>query len=310
MPVRSTADATAAASVVVRDRAPSARRACPLLVALALALHVAWSGQAQAQMQLVFGTYSSDKPSAMVEQIRPALDRVAESLGEALGQRVEIRMQVMKDYKEGVALIVAGHADIARLGPASYVKAKSESPDLDILAMESQGGATTFNGVICVRADSAITDVAQLRGKAFAFGAEDSTLGRYFAQLRLARSGVRAHDLGRYEYLGRHDKVGMSVGTGLFDAGSLEETTFDKLVKNGVPIRAILKYPNATRPWVARAGLEPRLKRLLSQALLTLSDPKALAALRFDGFLAGDDSDYEPTRQAINENSLFFAEAK
>ena len=38
-----------------------------------------------------------------------------------------------------------------------------------------------------------------------------------------------------------------------------------------------------------------------------MSDPKALKALRFDGFFEGDDTDYEKTREAIRENPRFFA---
>ena len=41
--------------------------------------------------------------------------------------------------------------------------------------------------------------------------------------------------------------------------------------------------------------------------MLDLSDPKALKALRFDGFFEGDDSDYAMTREAIRENHRFFA---
>ena len=35
----------------------------------------------------------------------------------------------------------------------------------------------------------------------------------------LMRAGIYAKDLKRFEYLGRHDKVGMAVGAQLFDAG-------------------------------------------------------------------------------------------
>ncbi|MDH3918081.1 MAG: PhnD/SsuA/transferrin family substrate-binding protein, partial [Rhodospirillales bacterium] len=165
----------------------------------------------------------------------------------------------------------------------------------------------TFRGVICVRRDSDITALGQLEGRSFAFGNTRSTLGRYLAQLTLFRSGISAQDLARYEYLGRHDKVGRAVGSGLFDAGAVEETVFAKLVKQGVPIRAIATYATATKPWVARQGLAARVKLALRQALLGLSDRSALQALRFDGFLAGDDSDFGATRQAIKENPRFFA---
>lgn len=273
---------------------------------LLVAVLVQWSTPTYAKVSLVFGTYSSDKPSAMVAQLRPSLDRIAGHMSKILGEEVKVRMQIVRSYEEGVGLIVNNEVDFMRLGPASYVKAKDRNPGIQILAMEKKKGKKTFNGIICVRNDSDITEVSQLRGRTFAFGSRRSTLGRYFAQLHLMRHGIRANDLARFEYLGRHDKVGQAVGSGMYDGGALEETTFGKLVKKGVPIRAIASFSNATRPWVARAGLEPRIEAALRQALIRLSDPKALSALRFDGFLPGDDSEYDRTRVAIRENPHFF----
>lgn len=277
-------------------------------LAAAVALFGAtWSTAGWAKVSLVFGTYSSDKPSAMVAQLRPSLDDIARSMEEILGEEVEISMKVVRSYDDGVALIVEGQVDFMRLGPASYVRAKDDNPGIAVLVMENKRGAKQFNGVIAVHKDSDITDVSQLAGRTFAFGSKRSTLGRYFSQLHLMRHGVLAKDLARYEYLGRHDKVGQAVGSGLFDAGALEGTTFAKLVKKGVPIRAVAKFSNSTRPWVARAGLNADIADALRQAMLELSDPEALKALRFDGFFSGDDGDYEKTRQAIRENHRFFA---
>jgi len=264
---------------------------------------------AHAKRTLVFGTYSPDKPSAMVQQLRPSLNEIARNMSEILGEEVEIKLQVVRDYDDGIGLIVDGKIDFTRLGPASYVAAKAQNPDLEVLAMEKKNGANRFNGVICVRTDSDISEVGQLKGRSFAFGNSKSTLGRYFAQLNLMRAGIYARDLARFEYLGRHDKVGRAVGSRLFDAGALEETTFQKLVKKGVPIRAIATYSNSTRPWVGRAGMEPNVRQALRQALFRLVNPEALRALRFDGFSQGADTDYEPTRRAIKENPRFFARA-
>ena len=283
-------------------------RVARLLPALVVAAVCAGAWPAHAGVSLTFGTYSPDKPTAMVAQLRPSLNEVARHMTDILGEEVEIRLQVVRSYEDGIGQIVAGDVDFTRLGPASYVEARQTNPGLDVLAMENKRGAKRFNGVICVREDSDITELSQLRGRSFAFGNERSTLGRFFAQLTLLRAGIRARDLEQFEYLGRHDKVGQAVGSGLFDAGALEETTFGKLVAKGVPIRAIATFSNSTRPWVSRAGLAPRVKLALRQALLRLSEPEALEALRFDGFLQGDDSDYDATREAIQENPQFFAQ--
>ena len=163
-----------------------------------------------------------------------------------------------------------------------------------------------FYGVICIAQDSDVEDVRDLRGRSFAFGNERSTIGRYLSQRHLLKNGITASDLGRYEYLGRHDKVGTAVGLGQFDAGALKETTFKKLVAKGVSIRALATFPNVTKPWIAREGLPTRIRDAIRASLLAMDDEIVLKALKKDGFLQGNDSDYSPIREAMEENVAFF----
>jgi ABC-type phosphate/phosphonate transport system substrate-binding protein len=160
--------------------------------------------------------------------------------------------------------------------------------------------------VICVRENSDIHSVDQLRGRTFAFGDENSTIGRYLSQLYLLKHGITADDLASYSYLGRHDLVGSVVATGQYDAGALMEKSFNDLVASGMPLRAIGEFPNVTKPWIARAGLSDRVKTALSHALYTLTEPVALDALSKDGFIEGTDSDYDVIRESMERNAEFF----
>jgi phosphonate transport system substrate-binding protein len=206
----------------------------------------------------------------------------------------------------GLTDLVEGTVDFARFGPASYVLAKRQEPDLSILAIESQKGVKVFYGIICVREDSDIQAVAQLRGRSFAFGDESSTIGRYLSQLYLLNHGIRVNQLASYAYLGRHDLVGTAVGLGRYDAGALKDNTYFDLIEAGIPLREIARFPNVTKPWIARAGMAERIKEALATVLLTLDDPVALGALSKDGFLEGDDSDYDTIREAMDRNNEFF----
>ncbi len=275
----------------------------------ALLLLAGFGRTARAEIHLVFGVYASDKPSAMVEQMRPTLDIVERNLAGLLHDRARIELQVLRDYETGIAVLTSGKIDFARLGAVSYVEAKAGAPEIELLASELNGDAPYFHGVICVRRDSPIHAVADLRGKTFAFGAEQSTMGRYVAQLFLAQSGITATDLKAFKYLGRHDRVAAAVAAGQFDAGALEETIFNKMAKESLPIRAIASYRDLTKAWVARVGLDPQVTAKLREALLSVHDPAALAALRFDGFTRTTDADYDPTRAAIRENARFFRKA-
>lgn len=275
-----------------------------LVLALALALGAGVS-TAAAQTTFTFGSYTSEDANELIKQVRPALDVVARGLSEELGHPVTIRIEIARSYEEGVKLIVLRRVDFMRLGAASYVTARENDPGISLLVVESMGGKSRFNGVIAVHRDSDIQELSQIMGRSFAFGNAESTLGRYFAQQRLLRAGLRAQDLTRFAFLERHDLVGLAVGSKQFDAGALEETMFRKLADTGTPIRALTTYPNVTRPWAARSRLEPRLLLALRRQLLAMDDKDALKVMRFDGFLAGREADFEPTRQAMSESKVF-----
>lgn len=261
---------------------------------------------ALADVNLTFGLYSSDKPSNMVRMFRPTLNALEKELQAALGEPVTIKMKISKTYDEGVNQLVSGDVDFSRFGPASYINAKKKSPGLSVLAMESKKGKKVFYGIIAVHNDGAIKTVGDLRGKTFAFGSKSSTIGRYLSQLHLSEHKIKAGDLSKYEYLGRHDKVGEAVAAGLFDAGALKESTFNKLVKADKPIRELARFPNVTKPWIARSGIPARIRQALVDSLLALKDPAVMGNLKITGFLTGNDSDYDTIRRSMERNDDFF----
>ncbi|MCZ6608813.1 MAG: hypothetical protein O7A66_02280, partial [Alphaproteobacteria bacterium] len=49
---------------------------------------------AAAETKIIFGAYSSDKPSAMVAQVQPTLNAISKKIAEMYGEKVTFRMQV------------------------------------------------------------------------------------------------------------------------------------------------------------------------------------------------------------------------
>ena len=275
---------------------------------LFLALLCAAPLQAHAKVTLILGLYPSEKPSNMVEALRPCLNAVEAAMAAELGQKVEIRIQMLSDYVTALNALVAGEVDFARVGPASYVLGKKEQPGLELLATENSHGGVTFEGLIVVRDDSDLHSVADLKGRSFAFVSERSTLGRFFPQAYLAKAGITAKDLGDYDYVGHHEAVGLAVWAGRYDAGALNSRMYRKLLDRGLKLRVIASFENVTRPWVARAGLPVGIAASLRRALLGLDEPEILATLGFDGFLPAQDTYYEPTRRLIAEHIEDYAQ--
>lgn len=263
---------------------------------------------AEDQVQLRFGVYSSNKPTAMVRTFKPILNSLEQRMSEKLQKTVDIRMQIAKSYEEGVSDLTSGKVDFSRFGPASYIEAKNTNPDLEIVAIESKNSKKVIYGIVAINEKSDISSIKELTNKSFAFGNETSTIGRYLSQLYLERNGVRAQDLKDYEYLGRHDKVGTAVGAGDFDAGALNESTFKKLIAKGEKIKELARFPNVSKPWIARAGIDEAVLEALRESLLELSDPDTLKSLKVDGFLSGTDEDYQTIRDSIELNDVFFSD--
>ncbi len=276
-------------------------------IILIVALFLSLGGlDARADVELKFGLYTSDKPSVLKKQFNPVLKALTPLMSEALGQPVKIKFKFSKTYEEGIQDLVDGKVDFVRFGPASYISAKKGNPDIVILAAESKKGKKSFNGVICVAGDSQIQSVGELKGKSFAFGNKLSTIGRYLSQQYLVKNGIKSSDLSSYDYLGSHNKVGIAVARGIFDVGALKDSSFKKLVKKGTGLRSLATFPNMTKPWIARSGLDEKIFTALSNSLLNLKDPAALKVLKKDGFLPAFDADYDVIRSSIDNNSLFF----
>ncbi|MEZ5988843.1 MAG: phosphate/phosphite/phosphonate ABC transporter substrate-binding protein [Planctomycetota bacterium] len=219
---------------------------------------------------LTLGVYTTDKPSTMYEQFNPMTRALEKQLEQRMPWPVEVRLQIFKTYEECQDALVQDKVDFVRFGPASYVIAQRKNAKLQLLAMESNEGKKTFKGYIVVRKDSDIQSLEDLAGRSFAFGDESSTIGRYLSQARLLEAGIDARKLARYEYLGRHDKVYRAVAVGDYDAGALKSSTFEKLDKKKCELRILVAFDNITKPWIARAGLDPKLTAALRDSLLAI----------------------------------------
>ena len=286
-------------------RGSTVRRNRRLLQTLVAALFLSLPMPAAADITLVFGTYAADKPTATVKQHKPFLNYLAGELSAELGEKVTIRMKIAKDYDTGIGHLADGDVDFARFGPASYVTVVERNPGIQIIAIESNGGEKTFKGVIAVHSESDAHSLADLKQRSFAFGSELSTIGRYLAQSHLLDAGIASGDLSGFEYLGRHDVVGTAVGSKKFTAGALKEDTFQKLVKQGVPIKVLIEFDNVTKPWLAASDLDPRVLNAMRRIMLSPPKDEAAASLAKDGFLEGNDLDYDFIRQAMHHSRNF-----
>lgn len=266
------------------------------------------SAQEQPAKVIKFGVYTADKPTDVYNKFHPILEHVSKKLSEQLDRQIKIELIIGKNYDVTVNQLVRGEIDFARLGPASYINAKNANPGIQIVAMELKKGKKIFYGIIFARKDSSINNLEDLKGKRFAFGNKESTIGRYLAQRALLLNGVNAEMLSAYGYLGRHDKVCTAVLAGDFDAGAAKEKTFIKYKERDVNLKEISRFPNVTKPWVSRSNIDSILLNSLRNYLIELDNKKILKHYGVTGFAEGSDEEYQIIRDAMGFGKNFESE--
>lgn len=252
----------------------------------------------QEPLNLQFGVYRTDKASTMYRTFLPVIEQMQDELESKLERPVEIELKIFKTYEEGLTALVKGDVDFVRFGPASYVLAKRLNKNIELLAMEHKKGKKLSKGVIVVKTDSPYRTLTDLKGASFAFGDQNSTIGRYLAQAELIRAGVHERDLSEHKFLGRHDLVAKSVELGDYDAGSLKISTFDKMNTDG-KMRVLHSFDNVTKPWIAREGLGETVTSALTDVMLNWQDMESLSTLKISGWLASSDSEYAFVREGM-----------
>ena len=206
---------------------------------------------------ITFGIYTSDKPTSMYQKFKPIIDYLQDRITQN-GSNVTIKMKIFPSYTAAVDALVGGNVDFVRFGPASYIMVKERNEDVRLLVMEHKNNQKKFYGVFIAATKSPVTSIDELKGKSFAFGDRNSTIGRYLSQAELVKAGIRSADLSKYDYLGRHDKVALAVAVGNYDAGVVKENTYKKY-SDSKGLKKIAQFPNITKPWVVRSGLDDKI---------------------------------------------------
>jgi phosphonate transport system substrate-binding protein len=262
----------------------------------AFVLSLVTTGTAAAEEALILGVHPYLLPAEVVARFTP----LADYLDKQLGRRVQVR--VGRDYEQHIEAIGANTIDIAYLGPASYVKMVARHGARPLLARIEINGKPTVTGYVVVRADSELRKLADLRGKRFAFGDANSTMGTIVARHVLRRAGVGLESLGGYQYLGSHRNVALAVLSGDYDAGAVRKEIYDELQARG--LRVLVKLPETSEHlFVTRADMPATQVARLRQALLGLKSTAGGGAIlqaidkEMTSMVPVTDADYDSLRE-------------
>ncbi|MBI4602017.1 MAG: PhnD/SsuA/transferrin family substrate-binding protein [Planctomycetes bacterium] len=263
-------------------------------------------------LHLKFGLYTSRNPATLRERFAPVLRYLEQELAKATRQTVRIDPDISGTYEEGQRRLLSGEVHFGQYGPSTYVEARTQNPQVTLIAEELEGDNYTFRGVIA--SGKGITKLEDLKGKTFAFVDPTSTTGGQLAKAVLAEAGIRCDGFAKMEYLGKgyvdkegktrkgHEAVAQALVDGLFEAGALNENTlrdFEALYPG--KLNRIHAFMSPTRPWVASASLKPELVEHIREAMVLLKDQKIIKSIQdsLSGFRAGYDQDYDDIRKRL-----------
>ena len=138
--------------------------------------------------------------------------------------QVPIKLMVAADYGGVIQAFAAKQIDISYMSPAAYASAWLESNgDVRPLSVtQEQDGSTSYVAMMYTRADSGITSLADMKGKALAWSDPNSASGYLLPRSEFRAMGIDP-EAGKYfsrtGFAGGHEQAVIAVLNKQYDAG-------------------------------------------------------------------------------------------
>lgn len=238
-------------------------------------------------------------PRGAVESYQPLLDY----LSRQLNRPVELVQR--RTYAEVNDLIEQGQIDMAFVCTSAYVIGQREF-GMELLAAPQVEGETVYHSLLIVPADSQAEEMADLRGKTFAFTDPWSTSGRMYPTAVVKELGEQPETFfGQVLFTYSHDDAIRAVASGVADGAAVDSLVYQFALTREPRLAEQTKVihrsiPFGIPPVVTSPHLRPQVRATLQEILLKMADDPtglpALQALDIERFVIIDDSAYNSVR--------------
>jgi len=214
---------------------------------------------------------------------QPILNAVTRSSG------LHFEVRVGQSYGAVVEGLTAGLADLAFLGPVTFLQARERNA-AELLAVAVEDGESVYYAGIFVAAGSDMRTIDDLRGRSMAFGDVNSTSSfTYQVAMMLKADLDPAADLGRVLLSGSHANALQALQEGHVEAAGASFDSFEKAVHAGAidPARVRLLVrsdPIPYPPLTMHPSLPDATKKRLREAFHNVHEAEGVTPEMIRGY--------------------------
>ena len=243
---------------------------------------------------LVYVAVPAEDPGLVQTRFAPFIDYLSLQLN------MPVEFMIVTDYAAVVEALKYGHADIARLGPFSYVLATEEAKiEAFATGVTEIHGEPSYQALIITLASKNVKD---LDGASLAYVDVGSTSGYLAPSTYIMESGI---ELEEEFFAGTHNAVIAAVKNGTVDAGCTADIIFSTAIEEGVISADDFDIiwesePLPGSPIVFQGSMDQSLKDAINSAFLEAPEEivKHIGIGEL-GYVPVLDSDYDVIRKIM-----------
>jgi phosphonate transport system substrate-binding protein len=211
---------------------------------------------------------------------------------------IPVKSVFVQSYIDAVTALGRGDAEIAWLGPFSYLRAREIYGARTIVRNTNLKGEKIYYSYIVANAKANIHKLDDLKGKAFALPDPNSTSGRIIPLYELKQAGFNLDTDIQTSYVGTHNVLD-KILSGEFPAGAISSDNYNDALSKGKFHQSdlvILKIsdPIPQGPFVAQNDIQDYDVLRIENAFFTVEDKdlSILNTLGIGGFAKIEDDSY------------------
>lgn len=277
------------------------RRLILALTLMVLAPSVATAAAVERPLNVILIPADGGTEAGTKADYQPLFNAIARSSG------LKFEIRVGQSYGAVVEALCNGTADIAFVGPVTYIQANKRRC-AELLAVAVEKGQSIYYAGLFAKADSPIRAIKDLKGKRVAFGDVNSTSSFVYPMAMILDAGLDPiRDLKDVRMTGSHANSLAALTQGQVDVAALSFDSFDKAVRqgavkaDGVKVVArsdAIPYP----PIIMNARLAAPLKAKLKLAFKTVHQAPGVTPDMIRGYGGGKVERYDSDFPAAKFN--------